>query len=382
MNQMNERIDLHYQGGGSDKVYIVELKEIGSDLYVVECQFGRRGGTLNHTNKTPSPVTYLSAKRFFDRVVGEKTAKGYQVVSSSNQVSTPKTTAKPAGDSASAIDVMPQLLNPVADEDELERLLTAQAWLMQEKMDGERRPVADMGGGWFGINKKGSKVVIPDVVAIALDAQGLGSNTILDGEIIGDVYYIFDVIMANGVSMAYSPFDVRDRWIFSNIQTTQTIRRVVTWATEAEKRSYLERLRKAGAEGVVFKKRDSLYMSGRPNSGGDQLKFKFVESATVMVMKGKSTKRSVPVGAYDENRKLVGLGNVTIPANYAVPRVGAIVEVRYLYAYKGGSLYQPVYLGERSDQDAEDCTLSQLKYKKLTLEAVSNSEEEDCRWAW
>jgi bifunctional non-homologous end joining protein LigD len=44
--------------------------------------------------------------------------------------------------------------------------------------------------------------------------------------------------------------------------------------------------------------------------------------------------------------------------------VGNVSEIRYLYAHKqSGSIYQPVYLGERSDIPADDCTVDQLKYK-------------------
>jgi len=48
------------------------------------------------------------------------------------------------------------------------------------------------------------------------------------------------------------------------------------------------------------------------------------------------------------------VGNVTIPSNHEVPQVGDIVEVRYLYYFRGGSLYQPVYLGKRSDLEKSD----------------------------
>ena len=42
---------------------------------------------------------------------------------------------------------------------------------------------------------------------------------------------------------------------------------------------------------------------------------------------------------------------------------GDMVEIKYLYAYKGGSLYQPQYLGIRDDKDTPDKE-SQLKFKK------------------
>lgn len=49
------------------------------------------------------------------------------------------------------------------------------------------------------------------------------------------------------------------------------------------------------------------------------------------------------------------------------------VEIRYLYAYKGGSLYQPAFLGERDDIPAEECVLSQLKYKPEGCSAEEGS---------
>ena len=41
----------------------------------------------------------------------------------------------------------------------------------------------------------------------------------------------------------------------------------------------------------------------------------------------------------------------------------AVVEVKYLYAFLGGSLFQPVCLGEREDTELTACVIGQLKYK-------------------
>ncbi len=59
-----------------------------------------------------------------------------------------------------------------------------------------------------------------------------------------------------------------------------------------------------------------------------------------------------------------GSFNVKIPTNQPVPAEGDLVEVAYLYAFPGGSLFQPVLLGQRSDLGAEDCTMGQLKFKR------------------
>jgi bifunctional non-homologous end joining protein LigD len=131
-----------------------------------------------------------------------------------------------------------------------------------------------------------------------------------------------------------------------------------------------EELRAANREGVVFKDMDAPYSPGRPNSGGPQLKFKFVESASFIVT-GINLKRSVMLGLYDGDT-LVPAGNVTIPPNHAIPQVGNVVEARYLYALKqSGSIYQPVYLGVRADIPASECVVEQLKYKSEPTTAVA-----------
>jgi bifunctional non-homologous end joining protein LigD len=112
----------------------------------------------------------------------------------------------------------------------------------------------------------------------------------------------------------------------------------------------------------VFKQIDQPYSSGRPASGGPALKLKFCETATFVVTR-MNGKRSVALSLFDGD-KIKPAGNVTIPANREVPQIGQIVEVRFLYAFReSGAIYQPVYLGLRDDIPAEECTVSQLKYK-------------------
>ncbi|MDQ8192503.1 hypothetical protein [Roseibacillus persicicus] len=59
-------------------------------------------------------------------------------------------------------------------------------------------------------------------------------------------------------------------------------------------------------------------------------------------------------------------GNVTIPPGHPIPEIGGVVEVRYLYAFpESEAVYQPSYLGIRSDLKPSDCQSSQLKYKVI-----------------
>jgi len=78
-----------------------------------------------------------------------------------------------------------------------------------------------------------------------------------------------------------------------------------------------------------------------------------------------NTKRSVELSLF-KGRSLISCGNVTIPANHDIPKVGAVVEVRYLYTHREShALYQPVYLGMRDDVEPGECLASQIKYKAL-----------------
>jgi len=78
-----QQISLYLQEGRSDKVYEVDLCEVAPDQYVVNFRYGRRGTTLRDGSKTPAPVSREEAQRIYDRIVAEKTGKGYRETSPS-----------------------------------------------------------------------------------------------------------------------------------------------------------------------------------------------------------------------------------------------------------------------------------------------------------
>lgn len=77
------------------------------------------------------------------------------------------------------------------------------------------------------------------------------------------------------------------------------------------------------------------------------------------------SKRSIAMDIYDGQR-LVRIGNVAIPTNAAIPNAGDVIEVRYLYAYPGGSLFQPTFIHVRRDVLPAECGNGQLKFKKTS----------------
>lgn len=352
MTNANLNISLYFSEGTSNKEYHAQLLAEG-DGYVVNFQYGRRGSALKAGTKTAAPLPYDKACAVYDKLVAEKVSKGYS-----------------AGEAGAAFQgsvleatftgVLPQLLNAV-DEATALRLLSDDDYVMQEKYDGHRRLSQRTDESILGINKKGLQVALPLPLADAL--MLLPAQTIPDGEQIGETLYAFDLLEVAGVSLRDDAYVLRYEKLVALASTLPNVVVAPLYVTTEEKRAAFERIKSAGREGVVFKLKAAPYNPGRPSSGGSQLKYKFTESATLEVASVSATKRSVAVQGYAEDGTPVKLGNVTIPANHAIPAAGTIVEVEYLYAYENGSVYQPVYRGVRTDQALVDCTTRQLKYK-------------------
>ena len=71
-----ESITMYFREGPSDKVYQAGI-EPADGGYVVRFAYGRRGTTLQTGTKTSTPITHDEARRIYDKLVAEKTAKGY-----------------------------------------------------------------------------------------------------------------------------------------------------------------------------------------------------------------------------------------------------------------------------------------------------------------
>ena len=186
----------------------------------------------------------------------------------------------------------------------------------------------------------------------------------MDGECVGDVLYAFDLLEWDGEDLRTKSYQRRFVKL-SNLLNRSDITHIefVETATDpANKERLFRHLQAERKEGVVFKRLDAPYTPGRPNSGGNQLKHKFYATCSAVVS-NLNDKRSVELRLLN-GKGWIPCGNVTIPANFKVPAVGEVVEVRYLYAFReSNALYQPVYLGPRQDIGQHECVLYQLKYK-------------------
>ena len=399
-------ISLYYTSGGSDKEYHLQLRVTpGSSDWQVSFQYGRRGSAFNGGFKIRD-TTESKARRTYERFIREKVGKGYTLDYSgepglttieetvfllSRRRQAPAPPSEPefketaprrimwAGrrravqaEAAQAVDPLTETLlsqqpNPIDDP---EPYLCDNEFGMQKKYDGKHVMVRTRNRQGQAFNKKGQPILIHEQVMT--DVLACGRDLEIDGELIGLRYVVYDLLSLEGKNLRGESYQARHAKLPRAFNVAGGFGGSVEVAPlivgERDKRAFFQELQDGHEEGVVFKRLGSTFVPGRPSSGGDFLKHKFYATASCIVTAGRDGKRSVGVTLLDGTVR-VPVGNVTIPNTKVngqlipVPEENSIIEVRYLYAYRGGSLYQPVYLGPRDDVDAEECQISQLKYK-------------------
>lgn len=363
---VQNKVTLYCRESGSDKVYALWLEEKGG-AWLVQFQFGRRGGTQQTGTKTPEPVTREKAEQVYGKILREKLGKGYHEGEDAPAFS--------QVDGAKDTGVRPMLLTTASEED-LDRLIGDAAWAAQEKLNGKRilirRTVDGSGAGTVaGINRRGLECPIPKRVEdVFFDERW--PHVVLDGEMVGTTYHIFDLL--EGIAdERQRPLADRHTILREMLRPVPPCMRLVDLVMGPEaKRSLVKRLRAERREGVVFKRLDGRYEPGLIENLKNALavKVKFYAEGDFVVLR-LNEKRSAEVGAAPDARgRCVSVGNVSVPAKYAPEvKVGSVVRVKYLYATTGGRLYQP-FLNPtddgrvtQSDVLPAECLLSQLKFE-------------------
>jgi bifunctional non-homologous end joining protein LigD len=311
---------------------------------------------------------YDKAKKLYDKVIGEKVGKGYKDMEAEGvSYSTTPVAVVPEPELKAPVPVrkirwkeevkvlLPQLLNPI-DESELEKYLKDDSYGAQEKKDGKHIILKHTDEGTKAFNKKGKEVGYP-----LKWTEALMVSCTLDGEAIGEVFHVFDLLEVGGKD--YRDKGYMDRYgKLIGVSFGDSIKLVPLAVGYEEKKALYDELMAKKKEGIVFKKLDAEYKPGRPNAYGDMVKFKFYAEASVRVCKGREGKHSIGMEVLDGS-KWVAVGNCTVGPSIELPAIGSVVEIKYLYAYKGGSLYQPSFKEVRDDTDADECVIGQLKYK-------------------
>jgi bifunctional non-homologous end joining protein LigD len=356
---------LYYTEGGSDKEYHAEIVAGDSDGFCVNFRYGRRGSVLKAGTKTSVPVPLAAAQKIFDKLIQEKQGKGYTEAQTGQAYALTAMAGQLSGH-------VPQLLNAVA-YDALEALIADPAYGFQSKEDGQRIMIERNGAAGVSASNRRSLICpIPQVVADAL-LQVPVQRIVLDGELIGERFYIFDILQLDDADLREQPYHARHQHY--QALTLQGSLVKLPLATDPDaKRALLQQISATNGEGIVIKRLAAPYKPGRPASGGAQLKYKFTESITCIVIKVNGAKRSINVGLLDQDGKIIDVGNVSVPVNQNIPVMDSLVEVRYMHMFQGGSLYQPFLLGIRTDIARDECRLTQVTRIKLKMPEDDDAE--------
>jgi len=357
-------LKLHYAEGSSDKIYEVEIVEVDGQ-WETRARWGRRGSAMQSAVKTKHLVDFRTAARLADDLARQKTAKGYEVIDERTgdpgaaPRPRPAPPATPPAPKRHEVP-MPQLAT-AASASMIDMLVADENYVAQEKYFGERRLIVKEGDSVCGYNRRRTPVEVSAPISEAA-CQPAVSFTI-DGEIIGDQIFAFDLLSLKGADLTRLPLDYRLAQLYMlSLDFGPAITPVYTARTTAEKRKLFDDVRARDGEGLVFKKQHGLYVPGRPAGEPGWLKHKFHDMLSAIVI-GHNQQRSVALGLADDDGRQLPVGNVTIPINHDMPPLGAVVEIRYLFAYENGSLYEPVYLGQRTDICTDECLASQRKFK-------------------
>ncbi len=221
--------------------------------------------------------------------------------------------------------------------------LNSNIWCCQEKKDGKHIIIKATDDGVTIANKQGLATTIQVQIQ---DAVKKYKNIILNGELIGDVLWVFDALNIPG------NYQQRYKWLVDNIKNENSIKLVPAYFG-IEKLEFYEKMKKEGKEGVVFK---NLQVD-------EQLKCKFYATLSAIVCEKVTGKSSVILYVLDDDNNRVYLGHCSVLGK-CMPPAGSVVEVRYLYCHRNGKLAQTVFLGIRDDVDVKDCTIKQIKYKE------------------
>jgi bifunctional non-homologous end joining protein LigD len=357
-----ETIELYFQQGSSDKVYHLQLESV-EEQWSVNAQWGRRGSALQSDTKV-SGVAYEEAKHVYDRIIREKTGKGYRIAQATANGDTPISVGLPSVKEHSGH--APELLTLIEEPDALQLVQDA-SWWFQQKFDGRRLAVQKTDGQYSGINKLGQLIPIDSRLTKCLEsiqAQAL----LVDGEITDSRFYLWDLLDINGTDLRIQPYEIRYARLGLEFRGVDEALRVCETAmTPKAKRAFVKAMHESRAEGFVCKNRYAAYAGGR---AGQHFKCKFVTTASFIVgpkpaPKAADGHRSIALYLREENHQRF-MGTVGVPERYALPHEGQIVEVRYLYCHPGaeGKLIQAKYFGKiRNDVALGDCSVNQLKLK-------------------
>ena len=300
-------------------------------------------------------------------------------------------------------------------------------WLFEIKWDGIRALCTISGSGAVSLRSRNGQelsAVFPEIQEIADLAP---ESSVLDGELVAMregrpdfetlmrraqntrpeetaslsgttpvTYIVFDFLECRGTSLIALPLTRRKELLAREVREGRHV--VLSRPVEEKGREYFDIVSREGIEGVIAKKKTSIYEPGVRS--GTWLKIKRVLTCDCVVFgstRGRGERRStfgaLVLGLYDGStpvyvgkvgtgfsravrekilEHLAGLGEGTpLPGaesgiRWVVP--GLVCEVAYMAVTGAGLLRAPRFLRQRPDKRPEECSIDQLQRKNRTMD--------------
>lgn len=198
----------------------------------------------------------------------------------------------------------------------LDELISNPDYCLQEKKNGNRVLVKKAGHLVVGFNRLGGVTGVPAVIENVMIF--LEDDFIVDGEIVGDHYYIFDIISLNNEIVSSLTFVDRQKLITNLLYGKSSVLSSVSQLgcdyAETSKQSSLEFYRKkwnqnkdkVDFDGVVFKDIHGEYLRGKSNLC---IKYNFKKKEKVYCYINKRRKDLFWRINFSKPRQLVSSGN-------------------------------------------------------------------------
>jgi len=279
------------------------------------------------------------------------------------------------------------------DINDVDTLIENPNWDMQQKVDGIRARLIVSGNDVYVIGSTGGDLVSTTAAPVTERLMALGNHTArntpgvefeLEGEIIGEKFWVFDMPMNSRASVNhYTVWSKRQLCMEEFVWSLGVVGQATgnNWGWVAllpvvrgteKKAAFWKDIQEIGAEGAIFKHRDSTVEDGRRVD--HVLKVKITHTIDCFVIeRGPGNGRNgagnwLSLGLYKKDGSVYEAGRCSFIGK-PVAHAGEVIELRYLYAGAGGRLVQPTHLRNRPDKNPEDCTTEQLHFvsKKVLL---------------
>ena len=268
-------------------------------------------------------------------------------------------------------DFPAMLATEVTGDFHIQQLLESNVIWMSQKLDGLRMQAVQSQDTIL-LNREGKPFSKPVPFEVKRDLESLSPVWWLDGELVGDIYWVFDCVGSSLYDISPETLYI-ERYealeLLFHMWKPKNVKLLRQWGVPTPgdtlrhnayrlKRAYFEKLRRQNAEGVIFRSPIDPYQFGERV----MVKVKFWKDADVILYNiGREGKRSAGMAVMDgENLRDVGSVKLTDDMLTSL-NGGEVAVVKFLYCTEEGKLYQPSILRLRDDKNPLDCNFKQLE---------------------